>query len=173
MRFNTERLLVRLYGNSDKEAVYNIYKDPEICRFLPIEPWTEDDMDEEFDKKLENHSLTKDKDLNLAIEIDDKIIGDISAWYTEMRQTVEVDYSFLNEYRGEGYAVEALRALIEELFSKYDVHRIRMSFDARCEDRQNVCERIGMRKEAHFIQDFWNKGEWTDSIVYGMLPSDL
>lgn len=36
-----------------------------------------------------------------------------------------------------------------------------------------LCERIDMRKEAHFIQDFWNKGEWTDSIVYGMLLSDL
>ena len=22
---------------------------------------------------------------------------------------------------------------------------------------QKLCERIGMRKEAHFIQDFWNK----------------
>ncbi|MGQ0419244.1 GNAT family N-acetyltransferase, partial [Bacillus sp. HC-Mk] len=22
-------------------------------------------------------------------------------------------------------------------------------------------------------QDFWNKDEWTDSIVYGMLSSDL
>ncbi len=38
---------------------------------------------------------------------------------------------------------------------------------------KRLCERIGMRKEAHFIQDFWNKGEWTDSIVYGMLLSDL
>ncbi|MED3352954.1 thermonuclease family protein [Bacillus thuringiensis] len=38
---------------------------------------------------------------------------------------------------------------------------------------QKLCERIGMRKEVHFIQDFWSKNEWTDSIVYGMLSSDL
>ncbi|PFJ45391.1 GNAT family N-acetyltransferase, partial [Bacillus cereus] len=36
-----------------------------------------------------------------------------------------------------------------------------------------LCERIGMRKEAHFIQDFWSENEWTDSLVYGMLSSDL
>ena len=30
-----------------------------------------------------------------------------------------------------------------------------------------------MRKEAHFIKDYWNKNEWTDSFVYAMLHSDL
>ena len=34
-------------------------------------------------------------------------------------------------------------------------------------------ERIGMRREAHFIQDYWSKGEWTDSYVYAMLEGDL
>ena len=36
-----------------------------------------------------------------------------------------------------------------------------------------LCERVGMRKEAHFIEDYWSKGEWTDSFVYGMLLSDV
>jgi RimJ/RimL family protein N-acetyltransferase len=30
-----------------------------------------------------------------------------------------------------------------------------------------------MRREAHFIKDFYSKGEWTDSFIYGMLVSDL
>ncbi|ADC51507.1 acetyltransferase [Alkalihalophilus pseudofirmus OF4] len=29
------------------------------------------------------------------------------------------------------------------------------------------------RLTLHFIKDFWNKNEWTDSFVYGMLHSDL
>ena len=36
-----------------------------------------------------------------------------------------------------------------------------------------LCERVGMRKEAHFIKDFWSKGEWTDTFTYGMLISDF
>lgn len=30
-----------------------------------------------------------------------------------------------------------------------------------------------MRKEAHFIRDYWSKGEWTDSLIYAMLASEL
>ena len=36
-----------------------------------------------------------------------------------------------------------------------------------------LCEKIGMRREAHFIKDFYSKGEWTDSFIYGMLFLDL
>lgn len=30
-----------------------------------------------------------------------------------------------------------------------------------------------MRREAHFIQDFWSKGEWTDSYIYAILASEF
>jgi aminoglycoside 6'-N-acetyltransferase len=29
-----------------------------------------------------------------------------------------------------------------------------------------------MQHEAHLRQDWWSKGEWTDTVVYGMLASD-
>ncbi|MET3511068.1 RimJ/RimL family protein N-acetyltransferase [Plantibacter flavus] len=29
-----------------------------------------------------------------------------------------------------------------------------------------------MRREAHLRQDWWNKGEWTDTVVFGLLASD-
>ncbi|UOE57741.1 GNAT family N-acetyltransferase [Cytobacillus oceanisediminis] len=72
-----------------------------------------------------------------------------------------------------GYATEAVSNLVKKLFVEFDVHRIQASLDARNKPSQKLCERIGMRKEAHFIQDFWNMDEWTESIVYGMLLSDL
>lgn len=90
-----------------------------------------------------------------------------------MKDTVEIGFSFLNTVSGKGYATEATRSLAENLFNEFNVHRIQANLDARNEASKKLCERIGMRKEAHFIQDFWNKGEWTDSIVYGMLLSDL
>ena len=35
-----------------------------------------------------------------------------------------------------------------------------------------LAERIGMRREAHYIQDYWFKGEWTDSFIYAVLESE-
>ena len=70
-------------------------------------------------------------------------------------------------------ATEAVCSLVFKLFDEFNVHRIQANLDARNTASQKLCERIGMRQEAHFIQDFWSKNEWTDSLVYGMLSSDL
>ncbi|WP_313957311.1 GNAT family N-acetyltransferase [Bacillus nitratireducens] len=89
------------------------------------------------------------------------------------KDTVEIGYSFSNEVVGRGLATEAVSSLVFKLFDEFNVHRIQANLDARNTASQKLCERIGMRKEAHFIQDFWSENEWTDSLVYGMLSSDL
>lgn len=131
------------------------------------------DLIRRFNKKLSNSVLTKESMLSLAVIYNTKVIGDLSVWYTDMKDTVEIGYSFSNEVAGRGLATEAVSSLVFKLFDECNVHRIQANLDARNTASQKLCERIGMRKEAHFIQDFWNKNEWTDSIVYGMLPSDL
>ncbi|MGH1444310.1 MAG: GNAT family N-acetyltransferase, partial [Exiguobacterium profundum] len=47
------------------------------------------------------------------------------------------------------------------------------NLDARNVASQKLCERVGMRKEAHFLRDYWNKNEWTDSMVYAMLHEEF
>ena len=135
--------------------------------------WTHENLEEEFNKKLDNSSLTKESKLSLAVVNRSKVIGDLSVWYTDMEDTVEIGFTFSDEVSGKGYATEDARSLVKNLFDEFSVHRIQANLDARNKASQKLFDRIGMRKKAHFIQDFWNKGEWTDSIVYGMLLSDL
>lgn len=63
--------------------------------------------------------------------------------------------------------------MVWSLFRDYAIHRIQANMDARNLASAKLCERIGMRREAHFTQDYWSKGEWTDSYVYAMLEGDL
>jgi RimJ/RimL family protein N-acetyltransferase len=35
-----------------------------------------------------------------------------------------------------------------------------------------VLRRIGMRQEAHLVQNEWFKGEWTDEIDYAILDEE-
>lgn len=172
MKIITERLVLRPFVQEDYEETFNIYSDEETCRYLLHNVWTKENVKEEFAKKMNNHCLTEEKMLNLAVTQKDLVIGDISVWYTEMKETVEIGYSFLSASSGKGYATEAVEAVIKWLFEKEGVHRIQANLDASNKASSNLCERVGMRKEAHFIQDFWNKGEWTDSLVYGMLRAD-
>ncbi|ASV68558.1 MULTISPECIES: GNAT family N-acetyltransferase [Cytobacillus] len=173
MNITTERLLIRPFKRNDLQDVFAIYNNDDTCKFLLHEKWTDEDMNKRFDKKLANCALTKESMLSLAVIYKNKVVGDLSVWYTEMKDTVEIGYSFSNEVAGRGLATEAVSSLVYKLFDEFNVHRIQANLDARNIASQKLCERIGMRKEAHFIQDFWNKNEWTDSIVYGMLTSDL
>ncbi len=173
MEFTTERLTIRPFKSTDLQDVFAIYNDEDTCKFLLHNKWTQEDMQERFNKKLANSVLTKESKLSLAVIYETKVVGDLSVWYTDMKDTVEIGYGFSNEVAGKGLATEAVSSLVNKLFSEFNVHRIQANLDARNTASQKLCERIGMRKEAHFIQNYWNKNEWTDSFVYGMISSDL
>ena len=173
MEFTTERLIIRPFKSTDLQDVFAIYNNDDTCKFLLHNKWTHEDMQKKFNKKLANNVLTEESILSLAVIYKTKVVGDLSVWYTNMKDTVEIGYSFSNEVAGRGLATEAVSSLVFKLFNEFHVHRIQANLDARNTASQKLCERIGMRKEAHFIKDFWSKNEWTDSIVYGMLFSDL
>ena len=55
------------------------------------------------------------------------------------------------------------------------IPKIRVSvhspFDHQSLRRCASC-RIPMRQEAHLRKDWWSKGEWTDTLIFGMIASD-
>lgn len=109
----------------------------------------------------------------MAVVLEAKVIGDSFVSYTGMQETVEIDYTFSKDFGGKSYAQEAVHGLIATLFDQYQIHRIVVNLDARNTSSAALCERLGMRKEAHFIQDYWSKDEWTDSLFYAMLASEF
>lgn len=173
MILRTKRLLIRPFDEKDGNDLYEIYRDATVCKYLLHDTWNEDNKVKEFQQKLTYGELRKEGKINLACVFDEKVIGDISICYTGMKETVEIGFAFHQAYCGKGYAYEAVRAVVEYLFKTHEIHRIQANLDARNLSSAKLCERIGMRKEAHFIKDYWNKGEWTDSYIYGMLVSDL
>lgn len=173
MYIKTQRLLIRNFKTDDLNDVFNIYKDDETCKYLLHDAWNENNKNQEFKLKLSKANLEKDYALNLACVLDNVVIGDINIWHTQMKDSVEIGYTFNPKYSNNGYATEALKAIVEYLLIQKGIHRIQANMDARNLSSAKLCEKIGMRKEAHFIKDFWNKNEWTDSFIYGMLISDL
>jgi len=154
LEFTTERLTIRPFQSTDLQDVFAIYNDEDTCKFLLHNKWTQEDMQERFNKKLANSVLSKESKLSLAVIYETKVVGDLSVWYTDMKDTVEIGYGFSNEVAGKGLATEAVSTLVNKLFSEFNVHRIQANLDARNTASQKLCERIGM-------------------FVYGMLSSDL
>ena len=57
-------------------------------------------------------------------------------------------------------------------FEELGLHRIIGRIDARNTPSARVLERLGMRREAHFVHNEILKGEWTDEVVYAMLEDE-
>lgn len=171
MRIQTERLLIRTYLESDFSDIYEIYGSQDNCRYLPFSAWTDESAKDLFTAKCQNRDYTKA--LNLAVVYEGKVIGDLVVRFEGMKDTYEIGYGFNTDYHGMGLASESCRALVDYLFTSCHAHRLVAYLDARNEDSAILCERLGMRKEAHFIQDYWNKGEWTDSFVYCLLRESI
>ncbi len=62
--------------------------------------------------------------------------------------------------------------MLELGFDHYGLHRVAAQMDARNIASARLAERAGMQREAHLRQDWWSKGEWTDTLIYGALASD-
>jgi RimJ/RimL family protein N-acetyltransferase len=45
--------------------------------------------------------------------------------------------------------------------------------DPRNERSLALLERVGMRREAHFVESLWFKGAWADDIVYAILQREF
>lgn len=81
----------------------------------------------------------------------------------------ELGYIFGPEHNGKGYATEAAHELLRFGFEELGMHRIVAHADAEHTASQEVMRRIGMRNEAHFVDNEWLKGRWSSEVVWAIL----
>lgn len=99
------------------------------------------------------------------------MIGDVVLnWRSREHATGEIGYLFHPDHSGQGFATEAVRALLGIAFGIYRFHRVTARIDARNLASMRLAERVGMRREAHLVENEWFKGAWSDEIDYAMLP---
>lgn len=170
----TERLTLRAHTEGDLEALLAYQSRPEVARYLPFHAWTPESGREHLAKRVLRLGLdTPARGLGLVVEHEGRLIGDVLLWTTdEAGAKGELGWSFHPDVAGQGFATEAAAALLEIGFAHYGLHRVVAQMDVRNSASAAVCERLGMQLEARPRQDYWCKGEWTDSLVYAALASD-
>ena len=84
----------------------------------------------------------------------------------------EIGYSVARAYWGQGFATEALIAILDYSFGELGLHRVIATTD--CLNRSSIAllERLGMRREGHFLQNIWFKGAWGDEYQYALLADE-
>ena len=172
---STDRLDLRLYEATDASSLERIYARPDVSRFLLDEPWNADDAE----RHVRERQMKTDLDgstgaLALVIEHQRTVVGDVQLWFTDReRRVAEIGWVLDPAHGGRGLASEAVSAVLRFAFDTAQVHRVTAQMDARNTASAQLAARVGMRSEAHFRQDWWSKGEWTDTLVFGMLATDF
>lgn len=171
---HTSRLLLRAYATGDVEPTFAYYGDADVSRYLLSEPFTLADAKETVERRRGQTQPTKPGDaLALVVEHQGRLVGDLVLQLLGEQSSIgEIGWSFNPAYGGRGFATEAAAALLHLAFEHYNMHRVKAQMDARNTDSARLCERLGMTKEAHLRQDWWSKGEWTDTFVYAVLAAE-
>lgn len=174
LSLTTNRLRLRAHSLPDKTWLQQIYSQPEVARYLLDDPWSEADAARHVSERVAKTDLDGDAAaLALVIECEGKPIGDVLLWLTDAeRRVAEIGWVLDPAYGGQGFAREAVAEVLRVAFEHYLLHRVTAQMDARNSSSARLASALGMRQEAHFRQDWWSKGEWTDTLVFAMLHSD-
>nr|WP_260408620.1 GNAT family N-acetyltransferase [Planomonospora venezuelensis] len=169
----TDRLLLRPFTPADLDALHAMQSLPEVTRYLYWGPRDRRQVQESLEGKLAQTALLDEgQALCLAVEIaaTGEVIGDgLLFWHSRTHRSGEIGYVLHPDHHGRGYATETGRALLELGFDGLGLHRVTGRIDGRNTASARVLERLGMRREAHLVENEWVKDEWTDEVVYAIL----
>lgn len=169
MEFITKRLRLRPVGLNDKEEIFNYRSDTVTNKYQGWIPKTVSDV-ETFIRKCPKEINIPDSWYQFSIILleNEKLIGDLGIHFIGDMQA-EIGCTLDKRFHSQGYATEALKSVIDYLFNDLKKHRITSSLDPRNTGSLKLIERLGFRKEGHFIESYYHDGEWLDDLVYSIL----
>ncbi len=174
MRLVTDRLLIRAITPDDKSKLFEYRKDKETNRYQGWIPETIDDVELFIDKVAKQINMPDTWFQLVIVEMElETVIGDIGIHFIgEENNQVEIGCTLNKSFHKRGYATEAFKAVIDYLFAELNKHRIIASVDPANVGSIELVERIGFRKEAHFVESLFINGEWVDDVVYALLKKE-
>ena len=166
----TGRLLLRAFRESDYDDLFEYLSQLENDEFEGYPGITYENGREHLKYRIEADEF-------YAIELLDsgKVIGNIYCGNRDY-DAREVGYIVNKHYQRMGYASEALFAVLDNAF-KEGAHRVFAECDPRNTSSWKLLEKVGLIREAHFIQNIWfhkdesGKPIWKDTYVYAALGS--
>jgi RimJ/RimL family protein N-acetyltransferase len=173
----TERLLLRPLQPSDADAVFAYQSRDDVVRYIPYDARTLEEVQQRLATPDRVRSTLEEAGQAILLAVvrraDDVLVGDVMlAWTSAEHRSGEIGYVFDPAHQGNGYATEAAAALLRLGFDALDLHRIIARVDARNDASAAVLRRLGMRQEAHLVENEWFKGEWTDELDFAILDRE-
>lgn len=169
-------MALRPVSEQDVESLVAYRSIPEVCRYVPFEPMDAGAVRDRVEGMWARHVLETEGDaLTLGVELiaSGELIGDvILMWHSAEHRGGEIGYVFNPAFAGQGYATEAAHRLLHLAFDDLGLHRVMARLDADNHSSARLAARLGMRQEAHLVQNEWFKGRWSDELDFAILEDE-
>lgn len=170
----TQRLRLRPLRETDAEALFGIFSDPEVMRYWSTLPWTS--LQQARDLIARDQAAHRSGDyvrLGLERRDDGVLIGNCTLFgLNRGSRRAEMGYGQARAAWGHGFMREALTALLHYGFGPLGLNRVEADIDPRNGASARALESLGFQREG-FLRERWIVGdEVSDSALYGLLRSD-
>ncbi len=170
----TDRLILRPLVSGDYEAFLKGYQ-----QSLPAQNRFDDGLfdtgfmtEEWYDGLLARRKKEAEADycymLNIFRKADGASVGycDITPHYREEFQYARIGYTIHNQFWNNGYATEAVRAMVSIAFEQLGLHRLEAHVNLDNPASKRVLNKAGFRYECVREKFILEDGVWTDNEVY-------
>ncbi|MFF5076985.1 GNAT family N-acetyltransferase [Actinoplanes sp. NPDC000266] len=174
MLIATERLILRRFRPTDAPVLAEYRSDPAVARY---QSWDAPFPLLRAETAVANF-IGSDPDkpgwFQYAIErvAERDLIGDVAVHLHDNAKQAEIGFTLASQHQKQGYATEAVRAVLDRLFRVQGLHKVAGECDARNVASASLMERLGFTREGLLRQQTFIKGEWTDDLIFGLLASE-
>lgn len=173
----TNRLTIRELELIDIDNVHQLHSLPESDEFNTLGiPETIQVTETILSEWLQEKNKTERTTYVFAIQLieGENFIGLIAINLKKKKyQSGEVWYKIHKDFWAQGYATEALFALLDFGFNHLQLHRIEAGCAVENIASIRVIEKVGMTREGIQRQNLPIRGEWKDNYCYGILKEEF
>ena len=152
----TKRLVLRRQVIEDLDALWALYCDPEITKYIPDAPKTYDEARQELEWHMNGHPRNPELGLWATIHKETgRFIGrcGLLPWTIDGQEEVEVAYTIARDYWGQGLGTEAAQAIAQYAFEQLNYSRLVCMIEPGNQASARVARKIGMTFEKEMEDD--------------------
>ncbi|MDY7229051.1 GNAT family N-acetyltransferase [Hyalangium rubrum] len=175
MELLTARLKLREFVEEDWGATWPYESNPDVVRYQSHGVRTPEESRKYIQDSMATarESPRRIHDLAVVLKEEGTLIGRCGLKVTDAEQREGALWFILDPSRwGKGYIPEAAEAMLDFGFGTLGLHRVWGDCDPRNTASIRVQEKLGMRREAHFRENVFLKGEWCDSLIHAILDRE-
>ncbi|MGC5325013.1 GNAT family N-acetyltransferase [Brevibacillus sp. SYSU BS000544] len=173
-QITTERLLVRPMQLNDAPYLFEFWSDPMVSKHMNIDSFVDVSQAQQMILLFEK-LCTENKAIRWTILLrhSNEVIGSCGFNYLDFEnERAEIGYDLGYPYWGNGYASEAIKAIISYGFDSLRLNRVEAKVEPENLNSIRLIKKLRFVEEGKLRQYEKSKGEFVDLIMFSMLRTE-